>query len=75
MSRLQTVPFLRIGSGHELTLASYFSLSKNPSAKLENCILAANSVVEEKCNLKDCDVAAFVRVSAGTNTKGEKFDE
>lgn len=45
------------------------------SAKLENCILAAGSVVEEKSNLKDCDVAASVRVPSGTNSKGEKFDE
>ena len=45
------------------------------SAKLENCILSAGSIVDEKCNMKDCDVAVNVRVPAGTNTKGEKFDE
>lgn len=55
-------------------LTSTISLSTY-SAKLENCILAAGSTVDEKCNLKDCDVAASVKVPSGTNSKGEKFDE
>ena len=46
-----------------------------PNCSISNSVLCAGAVVEEGCNLTDCQVSSGKVVPANTKAKGESFND